>query len=206
MRNTLIAAATFLATAATFSVPAMAVEQGKPGGTLTRAEVQAKVQARFAAVDANRDGTVTRAEFDAHATKMKAERAAKRGERRSERFASLDTNKDGQVSREEFTAADAKRGADGKGHGKHRGGHGGHRMGKGGWGGHGMAGWGGRGGEDMFAAMDANKDGRVTLAEASARPLAMFDAADANKDGTVTPEERRAARATARAAWAAKRG
>jgi Ca2+-binding EF-hand superfamily protein len=45
----------------------------------------------------------------------------------------------------------------------------------------------------MFDRLDADKDGRVSLAEASTHALALFDRADANRDGTVTPEERRAA-------------
>lgn len=49
-------------------------------------------------------------------------------------------------------------------------------------------------GRDLFTKADANKDGKVTLSEATGKALEMFDRADANKDGTVTPEERRAAR------------
>lgn len=154
----------------------------------TRAQVQAKVQERFGKIDANRDGAVTQAEFDAHRNTMKAERSA-------ERFASLDSDRNGQISRAEFDAGASARkarrdeaGADGKSHhGRHMRGH--HR---------GMGG-------NWFARLDANKDGRVTLAEATAKPLAMFDRADANKDGTVTPEERKAARDALRAEWGAKR-
>ena len=51
---------------------------------------------------------------------------------------------------------------------------------------------GGRFGGAMFERMDSDRDGRVSLAEASARALEMFDRADANRDGTVTVDERRA--------------
>jgi len=53
-----------------------------------------------------------------------------------------------------------------------------------------MGGIGGRG----FTMLDADKDGRVSMAEASSRALAMFDRVDANRDGTITMEERGAAR------------
>jgi Ca2+-binding EF-hand superfamily protein len=43
----------------------------------------------------------------------------------------------------------------------------------------------------MFTMTDANKDGRVTLQEATAAALRHFDMADANRDGQVTREERR---------------
>ena len=51
----------------------------------------------------------------------------------------------------------------------------------------------------MIARLDSDKDGKVSLAELSARTLAMFDRADANHDGIVTPEERQAAREAMRA-------
>ena len=46
-----------------------------------------------------------------------------------------------------------------------------------------------------FGHVDADRDGRVTYAEASARPLRLFDLADVNRDGTVSPAEREAAQA-----------
>ena len=66
----------------------------------------------------------------------------------------------------------------------------------------------GRGGfgQKWFARADANKDGRVTLAEANATAMARFDKADANHDGTISPDERKAAHEHMREAWKAKRG
>jgi Ca2+-binding EF-hand superfamily protein len=49
-------------------------------------------------------------------------------------------------------------------------------------------------GTNRFDRMDGDRDGALTLAEMSARPLAMFERADSDHDGTVTREERRAAR------------
>lgn len=182
MRKSVMKTALALATAAA-AVPALAADQPRPAPQpMTRAAVQQKIAERFARFDTNRDGVVTRAEYDAARTAMRAERQGKR-------FAKLDKDGNGQVSREEF----ADRGDRGEGRGLGMRGHGRH---------HG----GGMGRFGSFEMMDANKDGRVTLAEASARPLAMFDAADTNRDGTVTPEERQAARAAMRAKWQAKRG
>ena len=50
-------------------------------------------------------------------------------------------------------------------------------------------------GPHWFERNDANGDGRVTLAEAEARPLQMFDLADINKDGVVSVQERQVAMA-----------
>jgi hypothetical protein len=44
--------------------------------------------------------------------------------------------------------------------------------------------------ESWFVKTDANRDGRVTLAELSAEPLANFDRIDTNHDGILSPEER----------------
>jgi hypothetical protein len=43
----------------------------------------------------------------------------------------------------------------------------------------------------MFEMADANKDGRVSLQEATDSAVRHFDMADANRDGRVTPDERR---------------
>jgi Ca2+-binding EF-hand superfamily protein len=46
-------------------------------------------------------------------------------------------------------------------------------------------------GGHMFDMADANKDGRVTLQEATDTAVHHFDMADANRDGRITPDERR---------------
>ena len=83
----------------------------------------------------------------------------------------LDANNDGSVSKGDFD--DAHQGVQGR-HAGMRGMH---------------AGMGGR----MFGMADSNKDGQITLAEATAAATAHFDRADANHDGILTPDEMRAA-------------
>ena len=51
----------------------------------------------------------------------------------------------------------------------------------------------------MFDMADANRDGRVTAAEAQNAALQHFDRVDANRDGTISPEERQRAREQMRA-------
>jgi Ca2+-binding EF-hand superfamily protein len=171
---------------ALIAIPALAMaDQEHHGmrGPMTRADVEQKVKARFAEIDANKDGVITREEADAF-------RDSKQKEMRQKMFDRLDANKDGQISREEFDSFhrggamaggnDMHQGMGGEmDHGRmeHGMGHGGMMM---------MHG-------DTFAKADANGDGKVTLSEATSKALEMFDRADANHDGTVTPEERRAA-------------
>ena len=45
-------------------------------------------------------------------------------------------------------------------------------------------------GGHMFEMGDANRDGRVSLQEATGAALRHFDSADANRDGQISPEER----------------
>ena len=49
--------------------------------------------------------------------------------------------------------------------------------------------------QQIIAALDANKDGKVSLQEYQAPPLANFNKLDANHDGVVTPQEIQAGRA-----------
>jgi hypothetical protein len=53
-------------------------------------------------------------------------------------------------------------------------------------------------GDRWFDRADANHDGKLTLAEASAGPLARFDLLDTNKDGTISDVERDAFRSVVR--------
>jgi len=116
-------------------------------------------------------------DFDRPQTRADAEKQA------ADRFARWDANGDGKVTREEMAVArEGGSGADAPPPPAppppppRRGG----RRGPG-------------SGAMMFERLDANGDGAVTVAEASARTLERFDRMDADHDGTVTPDERRAA-------------
>jgi hypothetical protein len=198
-----------LALAAGSAVPAFAQPQDArrgPAQPLTRADVQSRVDQRFGRLDADRDGFVTQAEIRAQAEARRAERQARRGERRAQLFARLDANRDGSISREEFENRPQLRGGDredrraarGERRGERFARHGGPRGGRGAL----MARFGAR----AFAALDADRDGRVSRAEANARALARFDRVDANRDGTITLDERRSAREAFRANRPARRG
>ena len=168
---------------------AYAMPEGGP--PKTRTDVQARIAEHFKKADANGDGQVTKAEADTMREAMKAKHAGQRAERREQHFAKLDADKNGALSKEEFAAPRQKgeglRGQDGK----HRGHHGGRMMRH-----HGM------GGQAWFDRADVNKDGKISLAEASAGPLAMFDKVDSNKDGSISPDEREAMHAK----WRERRG
>lgn len=131
-------------------------------GTITRAEATAAAEKRFAEMDADRNGVISQAERDAMHEKM-----------RDEHFKRMDTDGNGQLSLSEFRAAhDRMRSAMGDGDmGKHRHDRGMGMMGKG---------------------MD-RMQGDISKEQFLARPLAMFDRMDANKDGRITAEERDAA-------------
>jgi len=184
------------ALAATFAVAVFA-QSHEMHPPLTRAEVQAKVAEQFKKADTNGDGVITQAEFDARRDAIRKEFEAKREEHRAEAFAMLDTNHDGMLSKQEFVAAgphgpggpDMPPPPPGEGPDHEHGGWHGHHMGGFRHGG-GMM----RLGDKWFDRADANHDGKVTLAEATAAALARFDKADTNHDGTISPEERKAAR------------
>jgi Ca2+-binding EF-hand superfamily protein len=137
-------------------------------GRVTRAEFDAAQKARFDGVDANKDGSATPAEF-------KASREAKAGAMRAtamtERFDELDTDRNGQLSRTEFSARPAPDDRDGRQRNA------GTRAGS------------GPNGAGPAKRADANADGTLTLGEFSARGAEAFAKADANKDGVVTVTE-----------------
>ncbi|MGZ8285221.1 MAG: EF-hand domain-containing protein [Allosphingosinicella sp.] len=149
----------------------------------TRSSLAARVQARFARADSNRDGFVTRDEVQAR----RADRREARGERREQRFERLDSNNDGAISRAEFDSPRAERGVERGERRAMRGERRAHRGDRGGM----TAGFGARG----LAMMDLNRDGRVALAEAQQAALQRFDRVDSNRDGTISQDERQAARA-----------
>jgi Ca2+-binding EF-hand superfamily protein len=189
MKNILLFGA---AAAALIATPIFA--QQDPGGfdrgaDVTRADVENRVRAMFARTDANRDGYITQSEAQAMRAGERradrgdrAERREARADRREQVFAALDRNRDGSISRSEFLAP-----RDRAGRGERRREWGGQRGERRGNRGSGF-------GERAFELMDANKDGRVSLAEASAHRVRAFLQADSNRDGRVTREERRSAR------------
>ena len=156
----------------------------------TRAEVVARTQRMFAMLDSNRDGALDAAELAATGDKAGDRHDGDRagiggGERmpldRNAMFDMIDANHNGAIDRDEFARAPMPH------HDGMAGGGGKHGMG-GGDGGHG----GGMG--RMLAMADANRDGRVTLQEATDLATRRFDMTDTNHDGQVTPEERAAGR------------
>lgn len=182
--------------------PAPIIERVHVAKTHTRADVGTHVRTMFERFDTNRDGFITKAETEAAKAK-RGEHIVKRIERRGAgshegmaadrgaMFDRLDTNRDGAISRAEFEAAPKRQErrvvirTDGKGDSHPEGARVMRHMGMGG----GFGGMGGLG-DRMFEAADANKDGKVSLQEATAAAYRHFDMADVNRDGQITREER----------------
>lgn len=185
MKKSLILSGVALAVVAAVPFAIAAMPMGM-GDTWKRADVEAKVKEHFAKADANKDGAVTRDEIQAAGAMMRRDKFGAM-------FEKLDGNKDGTISRDEFMAGhsgpmqdhdegDGAMSADQDG-AKHHG-----RMHHGGM----KAGMMTRGmmGSRLFDRADADKDGKLTLAEANGAALAWFDRLDTNKDGQVTSQER----------------
>ena len=163
---------------------------------MTRVDVEARAKARFAEMDANKDGAMTQAEIAStrteHMSKMQGEM-----------FTKMDADKNGSISRAEFDAHHQHMMSEGTapppmaGHGEMKRKHMGH--------GEGGKGRMGRMDDRRFGMADTSKDGIVTEAEATQAALARFDKVDTNKDGTLSEAERKAAREMMRAEWKAKK-
>jgi len=177
MRNIRISfiAGALLATAgAAYAQPA---ERGRgPAAEITRDQAIARAEQRFARLDANKDGSITREEMRAGRQQMRAERQ----QRLQQRLAGLPAEERARVAqrmdqraarraehRARIEAMSPEQRAQ-------------HRAQR-------QAARGGRGGR--FAA-----GGTVTLAEFRARALQRFERLDADRDGRVTMAERRQVR------------
>lgn len=196
---------TLLAAAAALSLSGAALAQdGRTTGKLDRdgdrrvslAEMQAASAARFARLDANSDGQLTREERRAGRSEQRAQRVGQRAGRRgagalarrdrdgdgalsqteapkrfAARFAQLDANRDGRLTGPELQAGrlavKAERGPEAARPGRTR--------------------------------LDADRDGVLTRAEADLRVQARFARLDADHDGFITVDERRTARGQRRA-------
>jgi Ca2+-binding EF-hand superfamily protein len=192
-----LAALVAIAPATAQPVQAPMVQRAPVAQVHTRAQVAAHVATMFQRLDTNRDGVITRAESQvakANRGARKMQRTAnrspeQRAARRAAAFDRMDANRNGSISRDEFARASAVRqqrmAAGGVQNRRLRqpGAPAMHRMGGTGMG---MAGLRGH----MFDMADVNRDGRVTMAEATAAAYRHFDMADANRDGQVTREER----------------
>lgn len=174
------------------------------GGSVTKDEFRAVAEARFAAMDKDGDGFLTREEMDAARAEMRAGFEARRGDP-AERFAALDADGDGKVTLDEMKQVFEKRMAE---RGK-QGGFSERRAeriaahfqradadgdgvltleeiqaakkhdGKGG---------------DRFARLDTDGDGRISGAEFLAGADRMFERLDRNSDGKIEPGEGRKGR------------
>ena len=205
----------------------MMMADANKDGVLTRAELLAQVDAKFAKADTDRNGQLSEAERKAAHEAMRAEMKTRMQARKTEMLGKYDANKDGkldtaerQAMRQAFLADHPEMAAKRKEMRDQRF----SRMdtdkngqisrsefdaargqgfeGRGGPGHEGRHG-GKHGGKwdgkrgDMMAKLDTNKDGQISLAEMRAQATTMFDRVDANKDGKIDASERAAMRGKA---------
>ncbi len=192
-------AAALLAATAAIAQPHGMRADADGDGSLTRAELNAALDARFARADANGDGAIDQAERDAARAERRErmrERRAERGRdgRRGGRMARLDTNGDGVITRDEVpherglaifdrvdTNGDGQIDQAERSEARNR-----MRERRAEW-------------RANRPNPDANGDGLITRDELATLAFARFDRTDTNGDGVVTREERQAARAARRA-------
>lgn len=135
---------------------------------VSRARLVQRLDAQFAKLDNNKDGTISA-----------AERQDVRSDRVEKRFKRIDADGNGSVTLSEMKAAHGRRGGapgeqrpDGAKHRVHHG--------------HGRG--------FVRAGLDANKDGQISKAEFQSKALERFDRADADRNGILTAAERQQAR------------
>ncbi len=89
------------------ATPAVAQDAAQPQAptAMTRADMTKNVDARFAAIDTNKDGVLTRDEIAAVQTKVLEQAQAARQQRMEAEFKKLDTDNNGSLSLAEFRLA-----------------------------------------------------------------------------------------------------
>ena len=145
----------------------------RAGIAQTRDQAVARVRDRFTRMDANRDGFVAGEELQSRRGRDKGQRGGRNrmaAANPGAAFDRLDSNRDGAISRDEFGKAREMRS-------ELRGVRKSGRM-------RGMA-------PGMMKLADLDRDGRVSLQEATNKALQRFDRVDADRDGRITPDERR---------------
>ncbi len=152
-------------------------------GPMTKADVMAYSDARFAKMDRNSDGKLDvadRSEGGGAGPMADADHQKSN----DEHFAGMDSDKNGSISRVEFDAAHAP----GMGMGKHGGKKGkAHKGRKGGERGAGMH-------DRMMKNADTNNDMAVSRDEFRVAAEARFMKQDVNKDGVISADERKEGR------------
>lgn len=162
-------------------------------GVIDGTDREARKAKRFAAMDADRDGEVSRAEIEAVRETRRQRHQARRDTRQADRFAALDTDQSGGLSQDELAAACQMRGARmGSDDGAREARKPGRRAMRDGIGRGGMQ----RGGmgRAMLRTADADGDRAITRAEFDTALMQRFARMDADGDGLVTSAERKAAR------------
>ncbi len=101
--HALLVAGLFTLSAGALAQPPGPSPTGGPGARPlaapeTRADLKARLEARFDRVDANHDGKLDRADAE-----------ARRSQRIAQRFDRIDTDRNGAISKDEFAAAEARR-------------------------------------------------------------------------------------------------
>lgn len=135
-------------------------------GNITLAEADAALAARFATIDADSNGFVTRDEMKAHHEAKRAEMKANWEARKAEAEAAGEPVREGKMKRDKDPAKAAERKAK--------------RAEK---------------AAEHWAAMDTDSDGQLSAAEFTAEHIKFFAKMDADSDGTITKAELDAAKA-----------
>lgn len=131
--------------------------------TISKTAFLQNVDKGFVAIDANKDGFADRAEIESAQVKTLAALKAAAVRQLEAQFKSLDKDNNGALSVQEFTSAAASRALPKADAG------------------------------NFLTTFDANKDGKVSLAERRTPAAAQFDRADTNKDGQLNSAEQQAA-------------
>jgi Ca2+-binding EF-hand superfamily protein len=151
--------------ASAVAAPAMAQTQpaAQQAQPVSKAVFLQQVDAAFNAVDVNKDGFTDRSELESAQAKSFAARKTQVIQGREAAFRELDKDKNGSLTLAEFNAVVAAQPIPKAD------------------------------ATPFLQRLDANKDGKISVAENRNPATAQFDRADTNKDGSLSPAERQRA-------------